>query len=99
MSRHQVGALRPFLSVLIIISTLFFLVFLKMEVRRIGYSVLVETRQYKALRDEYRHQVMTYAQMTQPDRVRNFAVSQLTLSEARNGQIIQLSAPGLVFIQ
>ncbi len=99
MSRHQMGELKPFLSVLIIIMTLFSLVFLKMEVRRVGYSVLRDTRQYKVLRDEHRYQVMKYAQATQPDRVRSMAISQLTLNEARRGQIIQLSNPGLAFIQ
>lgn len=84
--------LRPFLSLLIIVGTLFSTVFFKMEVRRMGYLVLKENREYKTLQDEVRMKVMTYAKVTRPDRVREFALSQLTLSDAQRGQIIHLSA-------
>ena len=91
MSKKQVSQLKPFLSVVIIISTLFVVVFFKMEVRRMGYSVLKKTQDYKALKDEYRMQVMKYAKVTRPERVKRLAVSKLTLNDAQNGQIIQLT--------
>jgi len=55
-----------------------------------GYLVLKETRSYKSLRDEYRLRTMEYARIVRPDHIRKYAESKLTLSEARNGQIIQL---------
>jgi hypothetical protein len=91
MSKKNVNKMRPFLSLLIIVGTLFSTVFFKMEVRRMGYLVLKENRAYKNMQDQVRLQVMTYAKVTRPERVRDFAVSQLTLSDARNGQIIHLS--------
>ncbi len=90
MSQEKVGELKPFLSILIIIMSLFVMAFFKMEVRRMGYSVFSASRTYKVLRDQYRSQVMEYAQVTRPDRVRKIAVSRLTLNDARVGQIIQM---------
>ena len=91
MSETKRNHLKPFLSVLIIIMSLFSVVFIKMEERRMGYTVLRETRSYRALKDQYRSQVMEYAKVTRPDRVKQFAVSRLTMNDARTGQIIQLT--------
>lgn len=90
MDRGQAGELKPFLSIVLIISTLFTLVFLKMEVRRMGYSVFALSRNYKVLRDRHRLLVMQYAQITRPDRVKKIAVSKYTLNDAKVGQIIQM---------
>jgi len=90
MSQQNVSELKPFLSLLIIIVTLFTMAFLKMEVRRMGYSVFSASRRFKVLRDHHRSQVMEYAQVTRPDRVRKLAVSRLTLNDAQVGQIIQM---------
>jgi hypothetical protein len=81
---------KPFLSVTIIIVTLFTVAFMKMEVRRLGYTVLKETRAYKLLKDEQRLKTMDYARLTRPDHIRRYAISRLTLNEAQSGQIIQL---------
>ncbi|MGE4131534.1 MAG: histidine kinase [Bdellovibrionales bacterium] len=83
--------LRPFVSVLILIATLFSLVFMKMEVRRMGYAVLKSTQNYRRLKDNYRLMSMEYARLTRPDKIRKYAESRLTLNDARNGQIIQLT--------
>lgn len=99
MSRKQVSELKPFLSLVFIVLTMFSMVFFKMEVRRMGYSVLKQTQNYKALRDRYRLQVMQYATITRPERVRRLAMSQLTLSDARNGQIIQLTGENIALPQ
>lgn len=90
MKRNEVCELKPFLSVLIIIFTLFVMMFFKMELRRTGYSVFAATRQYKVLRDRHRSLVMEYAQITRPDRVKKLAISKFTLNDARVGQIIQM---------
>jgi hypothetical protein len=89
----------PFFSVLILVATLFGLVLLKMEVRRMGYSVLKSSKEYRKLRDEYRLMSMEYARLTRPDHVRKYAVSRLTLNDARNGQIIQLTGKDLALPQ
>lgn len=90
MSRVQVGELKPFLSVVIIIITLFSMMFFKMETRRLGYSVFAASRQYKVMLDRYRSRVMEYAQITRPDRVKKIAISKYTLNDAQVGQIIQM---------
>ncbi len=81
----------PVLSVFIIIFTLLFIVFLKMEIRRLGYSVLKDSREYRRLQDSYRLKVIEYAKATSPERLRKMAVSKFTLSEAEVGQIIHMS--------
>lgn len=82
--------MKPFLSLSVIIVTLFTMAFMKMEVRRMGYVVLKETRHHKILKDEHRLKTMNYARSTRPDHIRRYAISRLTLNEARVGQIIQL---------
>lgn len=99
MSRRHLTELTPFISVLMLIATMFALVFLKMEVRRMGYAVLQSTREYKQLRDQYRLMSMEYAKLTRPDRVRKYAVSRLTLNDAQSGQIIQLDGQELAMPQ
>lgn len=90
MSKKKYSELKPFLSVFIVICALFSLVFTKMEVRRVGYTVLKEGRQYKRLRDKKRKLVTRYAQMTRSSRVNNLAITKLTLAKARHGQVIQM---------
>ena len=99
MSQQKVSELKPFLSLLIIIVSLFAMAFLKMEVRRMGYSVFSASRRFKALRDHHRSQVMEYAQVIRPDRVRKLAVSRLTLNDAQVGQIIQMSGSQIALPQ
>lgn len=92
MSKESRESLRPFISVVLVIASLFAMMFSKMEVRRMGYLVLKEERQYKTLQDEVRTKVMTYSQVIRPDRVRDFAFSKLTMTVAQRGQIIHLSS-------
>ena len=99
MSRRNLREMLPFISVLIIVATLFSLVFLKMEVRRMGYSVLKSTKEYKALRDHHRMMSMEYARLTRPELVKKYAVNRLNFNDARNGQIIQLAGKALAMPQ
>ena len=91
MSRKNFNQIAPLISIFIILFSLFALVFLQMEVRRLGYVVLKQTREYKNLKDEQRMKVMRLAKITRPDRLRDLAVSTLTLSEAKSEQIIHMS--------
>src|SRR4051812_304459 len=99
MSQQRLRDILPFFSVLIFVATLFGLVLAKMEVRRMGYSVLKASQEHHKLQDRYRMMSMEYAQLTRPDRVRKYAVSRLNLNDSRNGQIIQLSGQRLAMPQ
>ncbi len=99
MVRRGLNEIAPFFSVLIFVATLFTLVLLKMEVRRMGYSVLKSTQEYKALRDHHRLMSMEYARLTRPELVRKYAVSHLNFNDASKGQIIQLAGQELAMPQ
>lgn len=99
MVRRNLNEILPFFSVLIFVATLFTLVLLKMEVRRMGYSVLKSTQEYKALRDKHRLMSMEYARLTRPELVRKFAVSHLNYKDGLKGQIIQLAGQDLAMPQ
>lgn len=99
MSRQRLNEILPFISVLIFVSTLFGLVLFKMEVRRMGYSVLKSTQEYRKLKDHQRMMSMEYARITRPEHIRKYAVSHFTLNDARNGQIIQLAGQKLAMPQ
>lgn len=88
---NKLNELKPIVSVLFIIITLFFLVFSKMEARRLGYSVLKQSRELRRLQDNYRLKIIEYAKLTSPEHLRKIAVSKFTLSEAEVGQIIHMS--------
>ena len=95
----NVSHVKPFISVLIIIFTLFSLVFFKMEVRRMGYAMLKEVQDYKKQKDLHRLKVIKYAELTSPERLRSIAKSKLTLSDAELGQIIQISGEKIALKQ
>src|SRR5437868_1614772 len=99
MNRHRLNDILPFFSVLIFVATLFSLVLLKMEVRRMGYLVLKSTQEVRKLQDRQRFMAMEYARLTRPELIRKYAVSHFTLNDARNGQIIQLAGQKLAMPQ
>tara|TARA_Y100001958_G_C21212557_1_gene538149 strand:+ start:1515 stop:1814 length:300 start_codon:yes stop_codon:yes gene_type:complete len=90
MSQRVWNEIGPFLSVFIVVTTLFSLVFLKMEVRRHSYALWKATREYQKLQNHNRLSKMELAQVMGADRVRRVALSKLPLQEAQKGQIIQL---------
>lgn len=83
--------LKPFLSVIIVISTLFALVFLQMEERRMGYELLKLTREQRHLVEERRLKEMTLAKQIRPQQMEKLASRQLTLRKVQANQIIHLS--------
>jgi hypothetical protein len=91
MSRHHLNQLKPLFSVMIVIFCLFALVFLQMEVRRMGYVVLKQSREYKTHLDRYRMYNMEYAKAMRPERVRGLAMTKLTLNTAKQSQIIHMA--------
>lgn len=91
MSRENIKQLKPFLSVLIIIATLFSIVFLQMEERRMGYSVLRLTREFKKVQEEKRVKEITLAKVTRPQLLESMAQQKFTLKKIQANQIIHLS--------
>jgi hypothetical protein len=88
--------LRPFLSVVLIISTLFSIVFLQMEERRMGYAILKLTRDQKELMELKRGKEMNLAQLTRPQHVESLAQKKFTLKKISDKQIIHLTGSSLV---
>jgi hypothetical protein len=89
------GEMKPFVSISIIVATLFGLVFFKMEVRRVGYSVLKLVREERVLRDKQREQKLQLAKILRPGRLQSVATTRLTLKKAASGQIIQMTDQGI----
>ena len=89
----------PFVSVLLVFGALFFVVFSKMEVRRMGYSVWKLNRQERTIRDQERQQLVKFAKITRPERLQELAQNRLTLRKPGTGQVIQMTEQGLAFRQ
>ncbi len=89
----------PFASLLIIVFCLFTVVFCKMEVRRMGYSVLKLTREERQMKDLGRQQMIQLATITRPERLQQVAQARLTLKRAEVGQIIQMTGRGVALKQ
>lgn len=88
--------LKPIVSIVVIIGTLLGLVFLQMEERRIGYSILKMSRTFKAKVDERRALEIRLAQATRLEKLESMALSRLTLKRTQNHQVIYLNDEGLV---
>ncbi len=91
MSSEHVRQLKPFLSVFLVIATLFSVVFLKMEERRMSYVVLKNTREFKKNREMKKQKEIQLAKLTRPQLVEKMASQKLTLKRATQAQIIHLN--------
>ncbi|MCB0341389.1 MAG: histidine kinase [Pseudobdellovibrionaceae bacterium] len=89
--RYSTTDIRPFVSIILALATLFAVVFCKMESRRLGYMVWKQSKEYRSLVDKKYLKQITYAKVTQPERVQRLAQTHLTLKEAGRGQIIQIT--------
>lgn len=83
--------MKPFFSILLIIGTLFSLVFLQMEERRLGYAILKSTREQRQIVEEKRERTMQLAKITRPQNVERMAQSRFTLKKIQANQIIHLT--------
>ena len=81
-------SLRPFCSIMIIILSLFVIVFVKMEARRLNYSILRQNRQHQISLNRYHKNLMNYLEMTRGVHLSRLARSELTLDHAQKGQVI-----------
>jgi len=91
MSSEHVRQLKPFFSVLFLVITLFLIVFLKMEERRMSYVVLKQTREFKKNKELLKQKEFQLAKMTRPQLVETVAKEKLTLKRATQAQIIHLN--------
>lgn len=88
--------LKPFVSVVIVILSLFLMVFLKMEARRMGYNVLKLSREFKVVEQNKRKKQMKLAKLVRPERIETYAQKYLSLKKANKGQIIQITGNRIV---
>jgi len=91
LNHDDLKPLKPFLSILLLISSLFLIVFAKMEERRVGYSLIQLTREQKRTVEEKREKTLKLAKLTRPERVERVAQDQFTMRKVQNSQIIHLS--------
>jgi hypothetical protein len=91
----ELSPLKPFLSVFFIISSLFIVVFSKMEERRLGYSVLKLTREQRIISEEKRVKAVALAKQIRPQHIERIAQDRFTLKKIQNNQIIHLYGGGL----
>ena len=73
-----------------IILSLFTIVFVKMELRRMNYSILRQSRKHQIFLDRYHKNLMNYLEMTQGSKINQLARSKLTLDQVKKGQVILL---------
>ena len=92
MSLKELNSLRPFLSVFFIVLTFFSLVFLKMEERRLSYSILKQTREFKKELQKLKVKEIEVAKAFRPQQVERIARDRLTMKRISQAQIIRLSS-------
>jgi hypothetical protein len=93
MSSNRIKNLKPVVSVALIILTLFSIVFLQMEERRLGYILLKLTRQYRQTLETKKNKEILLAKATRPQWVEKVASTRFTLKKAEASQIILLPNP------
>lgn len=91
MNPQEVKPLKPFLSILFLISTLIALVFVKMEERRLSYVVLKLTKEFKKINEVKKQKEIALAKLTRPQLLENVATKKLTLKRISQSQIIHLT--------
>lgn len=94
MNSDRIQSLKPFLSVVTVIMTLLAVVFLQMEERRMGYQLLILTREHRQAQDERRAREIHLAKITRPQLLEHVASNRFTLKKASAEQIIHLSGEG-----
>lgn len=88
---------KSFVSILLILGSLFALVFFKMEVRRLGYEVWQLSRVEKNETEKVRAKNLAFAKLVRPERVEKYAKTYWALQRANQNQVIQLQTAGIHF--
>lgn len=92
MSSNEIRQLKPFLSLLFIITTLLGIVFIKMEERRLSYVVLKMTKEHKKVIEIQKQKEISLAKLTRPQLMENLATQRVALKRVTASQIIHLSS-------
>ncbi len=90
--RHRKD-INPFLSIVILIGTLFLIAFLHMEERRLGYQIYYLSQQNKKVEIERKVKEIELARLAIPSQIMSFAKNKLTLRNPELNQIIHLASP------
>jgi|GEM_PF-584675 len=99
MSSEKIKNIKPFLSVLTIVATLFAIVFLQMEERRLGYVLLKINRESKKLQQEKRQKEIALTRVTRPQLVESLAHQKLTLKRIQPKQIVHLTSAEVASVE
>jgi hypothetical protein len=83
--------MKSILSVFLIITTLFSIVFFKMEERRIGYEILKLNQTLRQQRELIIHKETSLLKLTRPNFVEKLAENKLTLKRANPNQFIHMA--------
>jgi len=94
MNSSEIQQLKPFLSVLFIVTTLLGIVFVKMEERRLSYAVLKLTQVHRKTSEVQKQKEIQLAKLTRPQLLENVATQKLTLKRVTASQIIHLTSAG-----
>lgn len=81
--------LKPFISLLIILLTLFLAAFFKISLRQLSYSLYQENKKFDQIQDKYYSNLRVYKKMTQTNRLKNLAKKHF-LDKKKKGQVIQV---------
>lgn len=85
--------INPFLSIMILVGTLFLIAFLHMEERRLGYQIYYLAQQNKKVEIERKMKEIDLAKLAIPSQIMSFAKHKLTLRNPELNQIIHLASP------
>lgn len=91
MSSENLTPFKPLFSVVILVLSLFTVVFFQMEERRLGYSLLKLSREHRHITDQKRQLEIQLAKITQPKMVNEVAHRRGDLKKLQDHQIIHLS--------
>tara|TARA_Y100000780_G_scaffold226633_2_gene240908 strand:+ start:78758 stop:78991 length:234 start_codon:yes stop_codon:yes gene_type:complete len=75
---------------MILVGTLFTVVFFKMEIRRMGYVVWKLSRAEKIAEDTKNLHKLEYARLTRPERIEAFAANFFSLKKAEHQQVVYM---------
>ena len=81
--------LKPFISLLVILFTLFLIAFFKITLRRFSYALYQATLVFDKTQDEYYSNIKIYGKMTQTKRLENLA-QEHSFEYKKKGQVIQV---------
>jgi hypothetical protein len=97
MNAENLRYIKPFVSLVLVIGSSLLLVFLRMEERRLGYSILRANQEYKKFVDQKRGYEIQLAKITRPQLLDSWAQRKLTLKKVDSSQIIHLSGEAGAF--